>query len=152
MLTSQDASREICEHYYPALARDMLRHNGYVTARQAVFVLENPAYNVYEDRKFGDEMRENVLYYFINPLELSKHETVNLMLLIFYGYPEVSDVCWPDQKLPKDSLNRLFILLERYNKAIKRRLDLNMKKILRGIVLKDAPLVEIDVEQIPLTE
>jgi hypothetical protein len=85
---------------------------------------------------------------------MTKHDEANLMLLIFYGYPEISDVCFPDMKLPKDSFNRLFLMLGRYNKAIKRKDDLNMKKILRGIVLKDVvePLVEFDPANIPLSE
>ena len=154
MLTSQGAARQICEHYYPILAREMLANCTSVLRKQAIKETTNPDYNVYKDVEYCQNTRDTVEMFLIKPLNLSKHETVNLMLLIFYGYPETSDVCWPDQKLPKDSLNRLFILLERYNKLIKQKSDLNLKQILRRIVLKEVvePLVEYDVEQIPLTE
>jgi hypothetical protein len=132
----------------------MLANCTSVLRKQAIKETTNPDYNVYKDVEYCQNTRDTVEMFLIKPLNLSKHETVNLMLLIFYGYPETSDVCWPDQKLPKDSLNRLFILLERYNKLIKQKSDLNLKQILRRIVLKEVvePLVEYDVEQIPLTE
>ena len=154
MLTSQGAARQICEHYYPILAREMLAVCNSVIRKQAIKASKNPDYNVYKDFEYAQNCKDTVEHFLIKPLNLSKHDTVNLMLLIFYGYPEASDVCWPDMKLPKDSLNRLFILLERYNKLIKQKSDLNLPKILRGIVLKDVvePLVEFDVEQIALTE
>ena len=141
MQTSQGAAREICEHYYPILARDMLRYNNQVRDRQLVTSFTNPAYNVYQDKAFSEQLSGTLDFLMKTSkpsiLDLTKHELANLMLLIFYGYPELSDTCWPDQKLPKDSLNRLFILLERYNKLIKRRQVLNLPKILRGIVLND---------------
>jgi hypothetical protein len=150
MLTSQGAAREICEHYYPALARHMLAANAAVIQRQEVNVRFDPDYNVYEDKEYGEDVYNTISYNLFE--DNTEYEKGQKKLVIFYGYPEVCDTAFGDYKPPKDSLNRLFILLERYNKAIKRRLDLNMKKILRGIVLKDAPLVECDVEQIPLTE
>ena len=154
MLTSQGAARQICEHYYPILAREMLSNCNFIIRKQEIKSVANPEYNVYEDKEFCKNTKHSVELFLIKPLNLTKHELNNLMLLIFYGYPEASDVSWPDIKLPKDSLNRLFILLNRYNKLIKKESCLNEKKILRQIVLQDVlePLVEYDVERIPLTE
>ena len=157
MQTAQGAARHICEHYYPALATSMLEYNNDVSHYQYLRGAYNRTYNVYEDKIYCDLSRlhvETALELNKSNTRMSKHAEANLMLLIFYGYPEISDVCWPDMKLPKDSFNRLFLMLGRYNKAIKRKDDLNIKKILRGIVLKDVvePLVEVDPANIPLSE
>ena len=151
MQTAQGAAREICQHYYPATHRYFESLCRMTLRRQEEKALANPDYNVYDDDDFTCHHRLTVEHQ-LN--DYSKHERVNIKLLLFYGYAEGADVCWPDMKLPKDSLNRLFLLLARYNKAIKRKADLNMKKILRGIVLKEVlePLVEFDTERIPLTE
>lgn len=157
MQTAQGAARHICEHYYPDLATRMLSLNADVSNYQRLRGAYKPTYNVYEDKIYCDLSRmyvETALEANRSRTRLTKHDEANLMLLIFYGYPEISDVCFPDMKLPKDSFNRLFLMLGRYNKAIKRKDDLNMKKILRGIVLKDVvePLVEFDPANIPLSE
>jgi hypothetical protein len=135
----------------------MLSFNADVIDRQQLFGEDDPTYNIYENEPFCNLYRmyvETALEANKHRTRLSKHDEANLMLLIFYGYPEISDVCFPDIKLPKDSFNRLFLMLGRYNKAIKRKDDLNMKKILRGIVLKEVvePLVEFDPANIPLSE
>lgn len=151
MQTAQGAAREICEHYYPDLHRYFESLCRGTLRRQEEKALDNPDYNVYADDDWTHHHRLTVDYKLD---DFSNHERVNIKLLLFYGYAEGSDVCWPDMKLPKDSLNRLFLLLARYNKAIKRKHDLNMKKILRGIVLKEVlePLVEVDVANMQLTE
>lgn len=152
MQTAQGAAREICEHYYPTLARELLTGCASVLRKQAIKAEADPSYNVYEDTEYAQNTRQTYATFLIHPLDLSKHELANLMLLIFYGYPEVSDLCWKNYDLPKDSFNRLFLLLGRYNKAIKRRQEMNLPKILRGIVLKEAECVEIDPSDIEYSQ
>jgi hypothetical protein len=151
MQTAQGAAALICEHYYPNVARKMPELLHRIQVRQGAKVLENPAYNVYEDKDFCEDMANCIGFHFFE--DVSKHERNQQSLIIWYAYPEVGDTGLQDFKLPKDSLNRIFILLERYNKAIKRKGDLNMKKILRGVVLNDVlePVAEADPVNTPLS-
>lgn len=158
MQTAQGAAQEICQHYYPDLARDFVRYNNQVRDRQLATSFTKPDYNVNEDKAYCEHL-SGVLNFILKTsktsiLDMTKHEEANLMLVIWYGYPELADAVFQTYKLPKDSFNRLFLMLGRYNKAIKRKHDLSTKKILRGIVLNDVlePLVEVDPEDIPLTE
>jgi len=149
MQTAQGAARQICEHYYPDVARHMLRANAHVLRHQESRSVNNPGFSVYKDTEYCQNTW-GTINTFVIPKNLTAHEKNQVMLLIWYGYPDVAD-CYPAYKPPKDSLNRLFLLLGRYNKLIKRHQDLNLPKILRGIVLKEAECVEVDPEDIPET-
>ena len=135
-MQSQAVAREMCQHYYPDVAEHMLHVNDLILENQRMRTVVDPNYSVYKNREFCEGMRETVDTYIIRLL-WTPHEKKQVRMIIWYAYPEAADACWTDYKPPKDSLNRLFLLLGRYNKAIKRKDDLNMKKILRTVVLKE---------------